>query len=239
MNKTVIYNDLAEYYDLFYDDADYKKQALEIKKLIGKYKKTESDLLLDVGCGTGTHLRFLENDFDCMGLDINKPVLDIAKKETKKTKFVKGDMKSFQLKQKFDVITCLFSSIGYTKTVENLEKTIENFSKHLKQGGIVIIEPWFTKKEFKDGHINLEKYETEDLKIVRLSHSKKTGDISKIEMQYLIAEKEGGINHLTETHKLGLFSQDDFKKMMKKNNLKHEHIQDTVLRRSLHVGIKE
>lgn len=239
MSKNKIYNDLAEYYDLFYDDNDYKRQALEIKELIDKYKKSEGNELLDVGCGTGMHLKFLENDFECTGLDINKPVLDIAKRETESSKFVKGDMKSFQINQKFDVITCLFSSIGYTKTIENLRETIENFSKHLKQGGIVIIEPWLTEEKFDDNYLNLEKYETDELKIVRLSHSKKVNNLSKIEMQYLIAEKNDGINHITETHKLGLFSKDDFKELMEQNNLRHKHIQDTVLKRGLHIGIKK
>ena len=58
-------------------------------------------------------------------------------------------MISLDLNKKFDIITCLFSSIGYVKTYANLEKSITSFAKHLKIGGVVIIEPWFTAETYK------------------------------------------------------------------------------------------
>jgi UDP-N-acetyl-D-mannosaminuronate dehydrogenase len=33
--------------------------------------------------------------------------------------------------------------------LKNLEKTMKSFAKHLKKGGVVIIEPWFTKSIYK------------------------------------------------------------------------------------------
>jgi len=82
-------------------------------------------------------------------------------------------MVSLHLNKKFDIITCLFSSIGYVKTYANLEKSMNSFAKHLKTGGVVIIEPWFTTKTYKTGTPHLTTYEDNDLKIARAVVSNK------------------------------------------------------------------
>ena len=63
------------------------------------------------------------------------------------------------------MITSLFSSIGYVKTHSNLEKTINNFSNHLRKGGVVLIEPWFTKSTFYPGNPFLDTYNSKKIKI--------------------------------------------------------------------------
>jgi len=101
---------------------------------------------LDVACGTGNHIQFLKKYYKITGIDLNKDMLKIAKKKFPKLKFQQANMISFDLKNKFDFVTCLFSSIGYVKSYTNLKKTIASFSKHLKSGGVLIIEPYLTKK---------------------------------------------------------------------------------------------
>src|SRR3989338_3363014 len=131
MKEQLLYKDLAKYYDLIYDDKDYKHEAQEVLQLIRKYKKSKGNKLLEVACGSGKHLQYLKNEFECMGLDLNKDILNIAKKNHPNLKFEEGNMTNFNLHQKFDVITCLFSSIGYVRTYDNIIKTINNFQKHL------------------------------------------------------------------------------------------------------------
>ena len=146
-----MYKDLAKYYDLLYSHLNYRKEAKLIEDLISKFKKSDGKDLLELGCGTGKHLKFIKNKFRCIGTDINLQMIEIAKKNVKGVKFQQADMTNLNLNRKFDVIISLFSSIGYVKTYENLEKTIKNISRHLKPGGFVIIEPWLTKAKFKIG----------------------------------------------------------------------------------------
>lgn len=73
--------------------------------------------------------------------------------------FRRADMVNFKLDKKFDVITCLFSSIGYVKTYEKLRQTIHNFANHLRKGGVVIIKPWFAKKTHKAGSSHMTTHE--------------------------------------------------------------------------------
>lgn len=104
----------------------------------------------------------------------------------------------------------MFSSIGYVKTYRNLQKTIRNFSRHLNKGGILVIEPWISRSKFKVGHIHLDSYNGKNIKIARMGYSRIKGNISKLEMHYLIGDK-GGIKHLADEHELGLF---DHKKVI-------------------------
>ncbi|NPD90620.1 MAG: class I SAM-dependent methyltransferase, partial [Asgard group archaeon] len=185
MKKEALYKSLAKYYDLIYTWKDYKKEAEEIKKLIDKYKSSTGNQLLDVACGTGSHIMHFVDDFDCVGVDLNPEMLEFAKEKAPKAKFIEADMIHLELDQEFDVILCLFSSIGYVKTEENLRKTIAGFTKHLKKGGVVMIEPWLTKEIYRTGSPHMNTYDGETTKIARVNVSElKEEKISYFEMHY-------------------------------------------------------
>ncbi|OQA19375.1 MAG: dTDP-3-amino-3,4,6-trideoxy-alpha-D-glucopyranose [bacterium ADurb.Bin363] len=88
-------------------------------------------------------MRYLK-EYEIDGLDINREFIDIAKTKNPGGNYFAGDMKDFNTGKKYDVLMCLFSSIGYVLTPENLTKTFICFRKHLNDRGIVIVEPWFT-----------------------------------------------------------------------------------------------
>ncbi len=240
MEKTSIYRELAKYYDLIYSSKDYKKEADIIHKLITKYKKTNGNALLEVACGTWHHLQYFKQNFSCMGIDLNQGILDVAKKNFKNVVFKKADMINFNLNKKFDVITCLFSSIGYVKTYQNLEKTMKNFAKHLKTGGVVIIEPWFAKSAYKAGSVHMTTYENKDLKIARLSVSKVKGNVSINNMHYLIGERNKEVKHFIDRHEMGLFEIDKTLQFMKQAGIKSAFLKNGLMKdRWLFIGIKE
>ena len=234
-----MYKKLAKYYDLIYHWKDYEKEAYSIKNLIKKNKKSEGNQLLDVGCGTGKHLECFIDDFSCTGIDINIEMVEVAKENVKDAIFEQGNMIDFNLKSEFDVILCLFSSIGYVKTYSNLEKTMMNFRKHLKKGGVLIIEPWFTKSTYWVGAPGMTTYDGKDVKIARLNTTKIEGDLSIMEMHYLIAEKDKDVIHFADTHELGLFETDKTLDFMKKAGFKAEFLKDGLMEeRGLFIGVK-
>ncbi|MBY8980333.1 MAG: class I SAM-dependent methyltransferase [Candidatus Lokiarchaeota archaeon] len=234
-----MYKKLAKYYDLIYHWKDYEKEAYSIKNLIRKYKKSDGNQLLDVGCGTGKHLECFLDEFSCMGVDINNEMVEVAKTKFKDAIFEQGDMIDFNLKTEFDVILSLFSSIGYVKTYPNLEKTMLNFKNHLKKGGVLIIEPWFTKSAYWVGAPGMTTYDGKDVKIARLNTTKIEGDLSIMEMHYLIAEKDKDVIHFADTHELGLFETDKTLDFMEKAGLKAEFLKDGLMKdRGLFIGVK-
>lgn len=234
-----MYKELAKYYDLIYHWKDYEKESHKIKELIVKYKKSEGKQLLDVGCGTGKHLEYFKDIYSCTGVDLNDEILDIARENIKNVIFRQADMVNLDLNSKFDVITCLFSAIGHVKTYSNLEKTIQNFASHLENGGVVIIEPWFTKSVYRVGRPGMTTYDSEEIKIARLNSTKLEGDISVMEMHYLIAEKNKDVKHFVGTHELGLFEIDKSLEIMKDAGFEAEFLEDGLMKeRGLYIGVK-
>ena len=209
-----MYKGLAKYYDLIYSWKDYKGEAEKVRALIAKYKQSDGNSLLEVACGTGKHLQYLRDGFQYTGLDLNDGMLKIARKRFPSTRFEKGNMINFNLGKKFDIIICLFSSIGYVKTRDNLRKTLDNFSRHLKPGGICIIEPWLTPASYKVGKAHMTVYDGNDIKIARLNVSKAKGGISILEMHHLIAEKNKKIRYIVTREELGLFDTQETLKLM-------------------------
>lgn len=240
MGKELLYKDLAKYYDLLYHWKDYEKESNELIRIIRKNKKSNGKKLLEVACGTGRHISYLKYYYNCVGTDINKGILDIAKKKNPDVGFIKSDMVEMKLEQSFDIIISLFGSVGYVRTYTNLKRTIKNFSDHLVKGGIMIIEPWLSPDSFKSGTPHMTIYEDKDLKIARLNVSKKKGNISILDMHYLIAEKGNSVKHLSDHHELGLFSKERTIEILKKNKISVRYLKKGFMEdRGLFVGIKK
>ncbi len=240
MKEQALYGKLARYYDLIYSSKDYKKEALRIIELISRYKKSDGNDLLDVACGTGRHLMYLKDEFVCMGVDISREILEVAKKNVDGVTFKEADMIVMDLGRQFDVITCLFSSIGYMKTYVNLENTLGNFARHLRKGGVVLIEPWFTKSVWRTGSPHMNTYDGKDIKIARLHVSELKGSVSVMDMHYLIAEKDNCVKHFVDRHELGLFETDETLGTMKTAGLRSRFLRHGLMKgRGMFVGVKE
>ncbi len=239
MERQVLYRSLARYYDLIYSQKDYAKEATILKEILERHKASSGIDLLDVGCGTGHRLKRLGDDFSCTGLDINGEMLEIARMNIKGAEFIEADMTTMSLGRRFDVITCLFSSIGYVKTNQNLVKTLRNFADHLKPGGLLLIEPWFTEDDYRVGAPFMETYEDDDVKIARLNVSMKEGNVSVQEMHYLITKRDAGVKHYVGRHELGLFDTDRTLELMRETGFQASYTDEgTPSGRGLFIGIR-
>jgi ubiquinone/menaquinone biosynthesis C-methylase UbiE len=230
----------AQYYDEIYAsvDKDYAAEANKAHQIIQSYKKSTGKSLLDVACGTGFHASLLSRYYQVAGVDLDPEMLAVAKKKHPKIRFHQGDMTNFDLGRQFDVIVCLFSSIGYVKTRSRLPKAIKNMGRHLLPGGVLLIEPWFTPKQWHSGRASITQVNKPDLKIVRMSYSAQKGKISTIEFQYLIGTPKG-IEHSVEIHELGLFTHKEYLDAFKVAKLHVAHDPEGLDGRGLYIGINE
>ena len=229
----------ANYYDEIYTSMgkDYPKEANKMYKLIQKYLKSGGETLLDVACGTGHHVGLLGKYYRVEGLDLDSNMLSIARKKYPEIRFHKGDMINFRLNKNFDAVICLFSSIGYVKTKSNLNKTIQTMTQHLLPGGVMLIEPWFSPNQWRTGGVFTVHVNKPDLKITRMSHSSRKGNISILNFQYLVGTSKG-IQYSAEQHQLGLFTKKDYLEAFRKAGLKVIHDTNGLDGRGLYIGIK-
>lgn len=172
--------------------------------------------------------------------DVSLGMLDVARKNFPDIHFQQADMLDLNLGKTFDVIVCLFSSIGYVKSYKNLNKTIKNFVQHLKKGGVIIIEPWLSESSYTTGTPGMTIYDGDDIKIARLSISKKKGIVSIMDMHYLIAERDKHTKHFVERHELAMFDSTKVISMMNHHGLKARFLKNGLTKeRGLYIGIKK
>ena len=227
----------ARYYDKIYAWKDYAGEVEHLLALIGARQTTPARTLLDVACGSGLHIEYLKRHFDVEGLDICEELLGIARGRNPEISFHLGDMTAFDLGRQYDVVTCLFSSIGYVGTHDRLYSAMRCMARHLKPGGLIVIEPWFTPDNWHPHTVHALFIDEPELKIARISTSFQDGRRSLFDLHYLIGTPEG-TEHVVEHNELGLFEMEEMRRAMEDAGLSVEYDHDGITGRGLYIGTR-
>tara|TARA_S200000501_G_scaffold25034_1_gene21621 strand:- start:1273 stop:2049 length:777 start_codon:yes stop_codon:yes gene_type:complete len=218
----------APFYDLLYEDKDYKAEAQFIVDLIKDFKGDKKLTLLDAGCGTGIHaIELSKFGYKLEGSDISNEMIEIAREKVKKTNFpVKFHNESFQtlnnIKGSFDVILCMFSSINYLTNLEDLDIFFRNVFSLLKKDGIFIFDFWngeAVEKEFSK--VRTKSAGNKSMKIERKSETSidtKTQEVF-LKFYFDLFEEDSLIDSFVENHHLRYFFIQEMKSILSKNNL--------------------
>jgi ubiquinone/menaquinone biosynthesis C-methylase UbiE len=230
-----MYTKFARYYDNCHAFKDYEAESQKLVRII-KARHPSASTLLDVACGTGKHLERLREHYQVEGIDLTPELLQIARTRLPDVSFHLGDMTDFAIGRRFDVITSLFSSIAFVKTVTNLWRTFKCFARHLNPGGLVILEPWFTPEIFWSGTITANFVNEPKLKIAWMYTSKRFDRIAILDNHFMIGTPEG-VEQFTEVHELGLFTSDEYKRAFTNLGLTVEHDPVGLRKRGLFIGL--
>jgi len=227
----------ARFYDKIYAFKDYPAEVQHLVAVIGENARSPGKRLLDVACGTGHHVEYLKEHFDVEGLDLDQELLELARQRNPGVPFHHGDMMAFDLGCQFDVVTCLFSSIGYVKTLDNVRRAVACMTRHLLPGGLLIIEPWFAPGDWHAPSVYASFIDEPDLKIARVNTSFVDGRLSYFDLHYLVGTPEG-TEHFVERHELGLFEIDEMRAALADAGLQVDYDAQGLMGRGLFVGKK-
>ena len=231
-----MFSQTAQYYDTIYlAMKDYRAEADTLTAFIHQYRRSTGNRLLDVACGTGLHLSYLKHRFQVEGLDLDEQLLAIAHQRHSDIPLHHADMTDFALGRTFDVVTCLFSAIGYVKTLANLSRAVQCMAQHLSAGGVLLIEPWFTPATWRPGTVHARFIDEPDLKIARINTSFVDGRLSSMDMHYLIGTPEG-TKHYVERHELGLFTSEEIIHALTACGLETTYDETGLTGRGLYIG---
>jgi len=235
-----MFSPTASYYDAIYAarGKNYEQEVQRLLNLIQQYKRSPGNTLLDVACGTGEHLVYLQHAFQLEGLDLDPELLKVAHQKIPAATFHLADMVDFDLERQFDVVTCLFSSIGYVKTCDRLDSAIQAMHRHTRPGGVLIVEPWLGPEEYHTGSVHATYVDQPTLKVARMNVSRIIeGNVSVLDFHYLIATADG-VQHFTEHHELGLFVQEEYHSAFEHCGMLVVYDETGLEGRGLYVGIK-
>ncbi|MEM9029600.1 MAG: class I SAM-dependent methyltransferase [Pseudomonadota bacterium] len=228
-----------QWYDAIYSWKDYAAEAQKLHAIIAANKATSGQAFLDVACGTGGHIAYLQDVFDVEGLDLDPGMLDIARSKFPATPFHLGNIVDFDLGRQFDVVASLFSSIGYAVTPERMAQAVRTMAHHVRPGGVLIIEPYFAPNDWKPKSSPPKPFvaTTDAATIVRMVDWTRDGDVIRSTFHYLVGDRDH-VEHITEQHDMGLFTDGDIRGAFVDAGLSVTFDADGLMGRGLYVGTK-
>jgi SAM-dependent methyltransferase len=228
----------AQFYDAIYAWKDYATEASRLKALLAEHQRMAGRRsLLDVACGTAAHAPYLRDDYAYEGLDLDPNMLALAQERFPDLTFHQGDMVDFDLGRQFEVVTCLFSSIAYVKTPQRLEQATATMARHVRPGGLLVIEPFVGPQDWQEGRPTATFVDRDDLKIARMSVGTRDGDVAILDFEYLIATS-AGIERFSERHELGLFTDAQYERAYRASGFTVTRDEEGLMGRSLYLGVR-
>jgi SAM-dependent methyltransferase len=224
-------------YDAAYSWKDYRTEVDRLDRLI-RERKPSAATLLDVACGTGKHLELLRGGYEVEGIDLDPEMVAIARERLPGVPLHEGDMAAFDLGKRFDVVTCLFSSIAYTKTTDNLDRAVDTMTRHLTPGGVLVVEPFFTPETFRKDEVFGLYVDEPDLKIARMNVNELRDRLAILDFHYLVGTPQG-IEHLTELHEVALFTHEEHLAAFRAAGLEPELDPDGLMGRGLYIAVAQ
>ena len=157
------YTGFADVYDEFMDTTPYSEWMQEVIACIEKYgiskkksvlhakKKEESlleserNLIVDLGCGTGTLTEMLaEEGYDMIGIDNSQEMLMVAMEKKERfgheTLYLLQDMRELELYSTVGTVICVCDSLNYLLETEEILDTFRLIDNYLYPGGIFIFD---------------------------------------------------------------------------------------------------
>lgn len=230
-----MFSKTSQYYDKIYSFKNYADEVARVRRLIQKQHPTALSVL-DVACGTGEHARLLSEHYSVDGIDIDPNFIVQARLKVPTGEFIAADMRRFAIGKKYDVLLCLFSSIGYLTEPQDVVDALRCFAAHLKPDGIIIVEPWYTPNAWTSGKPLMTPPVNEpELKISRVSHAVTEGDVSVLNFHYLVGTTTG-VEYLQESHRLALYTVADMQRFFAAAGLVVDHDPNGLSDRGLYLA---
>jgi SAM-dependent methyltransferase len=224
----------ADLYDAIYHFKNYQRESERLRYLID-HLVPGARTLLDVACGTGEHSKFLKQYYSVDGLDLNDSYLDAARAKNPAGKYYRADMTDFALGSSYDVVTCLFSAIGYVKTIESLNRAIGSMARHVRLGGALLVEPWFRPERWKPGLLSINSGETHDGLVCRMALNRQQDKLSIVSLHYLHGTSRG-VHYYAEQLELGLFTKEEMTRAFELAGMRVAYEQEGLMGRGLYIG---
>lgn len=151
------YTDFARVYDIFMDETPYEEWTNFLVGLIlrlgiskpGNHSEdaleSERNLVLDLGCGTGSLTeRMAAQGFDMIGVDNSEDMLRIAMEKRDRagheTLYLLQDMRELELFSTVGTVISVCDSLNYLLTEEDLLTTFQLVNNYLYPGGLFIFD---------------------------------------------------------------------------------------------------
>lgn len=139
------YEALAEFYDRLNPDVDYAAWSVFIKRIIERFGRLDTRLVLDLACGTGSmSVELSKAGYEVIGVDLSPEMLMEAQNkaydEGQSILFLNQNMCELDLYGTVDAAVCCLDSLNYLTDEKDLKKTLSLVNNFMNDGGLFIFD---------------------------------------------------------------------------------------------------
>lgn len=207
------FKDYARYYDVFYNDKDYYKEAKDIKEILSRYSCTDCSII-DFGCGTGKHdIQLAKMGYSCHGIDISEEMIGVALQNTINSglnvTFQVADIRNYIPLQKYSAVISLFHVMSYNNSNDNIIDAFRCARDCVESGGIFIFDIWYGPGVLTDRPcVRIKRAEDSDYEMIRLAVPEMFQEKNVVHVNYdviIIDKHSGKARQIKETHCMRYF----------------------------------
>ncbi len=221
------YEAFAQVYDTMMQDVPYEQWVEYILKLMSKFN-CKPEMILDLGCGTGTVTGLLaQKGYDMIGLDLSEDMLMRAKEKAKQANldilYLCQDMTSFELYGTVGCILSVCDSLNYIVSETELLEVFKLVHNYLEPEGLFIFD---MNTEYKFQEVMGDQVFAETFHDCAYIWDNYYYEEEKINeyILTLFTEKKGLYERSEETHHEKAYSLEQIKGLIKASGLKLEAI---------------
>jgi SAM-dependent methyltransferase len=218
VKKLVFGRGYSHQYDAIYGEKDYEAEVVMIEEAFRLYGNGKVQTVLDLGCGTGNHAIPLAcRGYQVTGMDRSADMLARARRKTRSVKlpssvnppkYLRGDVRNFDLAKRFDVVLMMFAVLGYQITNDDVLASLQRVRSHLKPGGLFIFDVWYGPAvlSIRPGE-RVKVIKAKDREIVRVASGSLDIVRHLAEVRYRVWDMAGGrvLSETEEIHRMRYF----------------------------------
>lgn len=206
-----MYTDFAYVYDRLMEDVDYSYWADHIVLLFERFD-IKPELVLDLGCGTGSLcLELAKKGYDMIGVDGSEDMLSVAadKAAEKQVLFLNQDITSFELYGTVGAIVSTLDCFNYVTDPKGLKKVFKLAANYLDPGGLLIFDVHSRyKMEKVFGNNVFHEIKDDTAYIWQCSYDGRR-KICQHDLTFFVEKEDGAYERFEEFHEERFYSKEE------------------------------
>lgn len=211
------YQDFAYVYDEFMDNTPYENWCERLTQWIEEYGvskpqrnatdllEAERNLVVDLGCGTGTLTQLLyEKGYDMIGIDCSEEMLGIAMDKREQAKasilYLLQDMRELELYSTVGTVISVCDSLNYILEEEELLQVFQLVNNYLYPGGLFLFDFNTTYKYAELIGDTTIAENREECSFIWENYYHAQEEINEYEVTVFVKESQDLFRKFTETH---------------------------------------
>jgi SAM-dependent methyltransferase len=238
MEMPSLYGELAGWWHLLSDPADYADEAATVRRLLSEFSTRPVRTLLELGSGGGNNASHLKAHYSLTLVDRSTAMLAVSESLNPECEHIEGDMRVIRLGRLYDAVF-IHDAIMYMTTEADLRRAMATASAHCRGGGVTILVPDCTRETFRPetrhgGHDG----EDRALRYLEWTYDPDPSDTTYLcDFAYLLRQADGQVRAVHDRHVMGLFGRGVWLRLLEEAGFEAHTVPDQY-GREIFIGVK-